>query len=67
MDWMDGLNRILRIDEQELALLDEMMRYAPGEHMRRMLRMMMAREREEMRMIREMMMGGHMDSGGPLY
>jgi rubrerythrin len=34
---------------------------APNESMRRMLRNAIAREREEMRMIRELMMGGPMD------
>ncbi|AYO30000.1 MAG: hypothetical protein PWR06_2607 [Thermoanaerobacteraceae bacterium] len=61
MDWREGLNRILRLDEQELALWENLMMTAPNESMRRMLRNAIAREREEMRMIRELMMGGPMD------
>lgn len=62
MDWREGLNRILRLDEQELALWENLMMTAPNESMRRMLRNAIAREREEMRMIRELMMGGPMDT-----
>ncbi|HHW02086.1 MAG TPA: hypothetical protein GXX35_04640 [Thermoanaerobacterales bacterium] len=61
MDWREGLNRILRLDEQELALWENLMATAPNESMRRMLRNAIAREREEMRMIRELLMGGSMD------
>lgn len=61
MDWREGLNRILRLDEQELALWENLMTTAPNESMRRMLRNAIAREREEMRMIRELLMGGSMD------
>lgn len=61
MDWREGLNRILRLDEQELALWENLMMTAPNESMRRMIRNAIAREREEMRMIREFTMGGSMD------
>jgi hypothetical protein len=61
MDWREGLNRILRLDEQELALWEKLMMTAPNEHMRRMIRGAIAREREEMRMIKELMMGEPMD------
>jgi len=61
MDWKEGISRILRIDEEELALWERLMATAPNEHIRRMIRDMIAREREEMRMLRELMMDSHMD------
>ena len=64
MDWMSGLNRILRINEEELALLEGM---APNEPMRMMIRSMIAQEREESRVIRELMMGHHNDFMDPVF
>jgi hypothetical protein len=67
MDWMSGLNRILRINEEELALLEGMIAMAPNEPMRMMIRSMIAQEREESRVIRELMMGHHNDFMDPVF
>ncbi len=67
MDWMNGLNRILRINEEELALLERMLAMAPNEHMRMILRNMITEESEESRVIRELMMGNHKDYMDPVF
>lgn len=61
MDWRENLERILRLDEQEIALWESLAAAAPNEATRRMIRRAIAREREEMRTIRELIMGKHMD------
>ncbi|HHV19435.1 MAG TPA: hypothetical protein GXZ27_11400 [Thermoanaerobacterales bacterium] len=67
MDWMNGLNRILRINEEEIALLERMLAMAPNEHMRMILRNMITEESEESRVIRELMMGNHKDYMDPVF
>ena len=67
MDWMHGLNRILRINEEEIALLERMLAMAPNEHMRMILRNMITEESEESRVIRELMMGNHKDYMDPVF
>lgn len=65
-DWMEGLRRIMRINEEEISLLERMMGMTRNENMRRILRGMIAEEREENRTIRELMMGHH-EYMDPMY
>ena len=60
MDWRNDLQRAIRINEEEIMLLESMIPQAPSQEVQQMLGMMITQEKEEMRIMREMLMGGHM-------
>jgi ribosomal protein L22 len=66
MDWMDGVRRLIRMNEEQITLIESMIPGAPNDEARHMLRRMITRRREQIRTFREMV-GSATEPMGPMF